>query len=94
MTTYTYVNEAEKFWDHSYNVMLADIGSEICVNADNEQDALDYAVDYAEEQGWEGYFLDTPGDDMTADWHEDDICYAGNHGRALLAFEIHIKQLD
>ena len=89
-----YVNEEEKFWKHSFNVWLSAIGKPICVNADHEQDALDYAVDYAEEQGWSGLFVDE--EDIKHDSHENeiDIIRAGNHSLALPAEEVHIKQID
>jgi hypothetical protein len=88
-----YVNEEEKFWKHSYRVYLHDTEG-LLINADNEQDALDYAVDYAEEQGWVGLFLDeTELEEAIAD--NEDIIFAGNHGLALSSSDyIHIKQID
>lgn len=88
-----YVNEDEKFWNHSYLVSLASclgLESAIPVNADNESDAVDYAVNYAEKMGWEGFFV--PVEDVPED--EADIIYAGNHSRPLYAWEVHITQVD
>jgi hypothetical protein len=88
-----YVNEAEKFWKHSFRVHLHNLDTEgILVNANNAQDALDYAVDYAEKQGWEGLFVDEEG--IIDACSVDEITRAGNHGRALLSEHIHIFQLD
>ena len=82
------VNEPEKFWKYLYEVTLCNFAYPIKVNANHEQDALDYAVDYAEEQGWEGYFLDE-----NHGYHENDVIIAGNHGRLLLSHEIHIEKV-
>jgi hypothetical protein len=87
---YKYVNEESKFWDHSYRVTLQEFDNEgIIVNADNEQDALDYAVDYAEAQGWFGLFDD---DD---DYYDDGEClFAGNHGHRIASSHVWIEHLD
>ncbi len=83
-----YVNEDEKFWKHSYRVHLHEFDTEgILVNADHEQDALDFAVDYAEEQGWEGMFLDPEDED-------EETVYAGNHSRPLSSEHIYIEKID
>ena len=90
-----YVNETEKFWKHSYRVHLANLDSTgIVVNADSDQEALDYAVDYAEKQGWVGYFVDEADIDRDENENEVNIILAGNHCLALPADEIHIFQLD
>ena len=89
-----YVNEKEKFWEHSYNVWLASIGGPVCVNADNAEDALDFAVDYAEERGWIGLFLDSGEIETDKDGNEIDVVRAGNHCLALPIEEIHIDQID
>jgi hypothetical protein len=84
-----YVNEGEKFWKHSFRVHLSVHDTDgILVNADNAQDALDYAVDYAEKQGWEGLFV---SEDEVGAYGDDEITRAGNHGRALLSDNIRIN---
>jgi len=87
-----YINEDEKFWKHSFHVYLTQIGEPLCVNADHAQDALDYAVDHAEEKGWMGYFLNE--EDIASGDYLDDMIVAGNHGLTLVAHEVHIEQLD
>jgi hypothetical protein len=79
MEAYKYVNEDEKFWKHSYKVFLHEFDYDgIIVNADNEQDALDYAIDYAEEQGWMGLFIENP----TEEDYETQLV-GGNHSLVL-----------
>ena len=46
---------SESFWKHSFVVYMANIGECIAVNADTEQDALDFAVDAVEDDS-PGYF--------------------------------------
>jgi len=94
---YPYVNEESKFWAHSYLVSFAScLGweSAICVNADNEQDAIDAAADYAEEQGWVGYFLDEadPWVQELAGFGE--VSFVGNHGLLIQDTELHVRRLD
>lgn len=94
--TFPCVNETEKFWKSFYLVSLTQClswDSAICVNADHEQDALDYAVDYAEEQGWLGYFVDET--DVRHDKHgeEIDTIRAGNHCLALNMEEVNIRRI-
>ena len=84
-----YVNEPVKFWDHSYEVTLSEFSDEIYVNADNEQEALDFAIDYAEEQGWMGLFIDEP----TEEDYETQIS-GGNHGLVLSSDNVFITQID
>ena len=50
------------------------------VYANDEQDALDAAVDYAEGKGWDGLFWD---EDESAEEYPDDFITAGNHGHLL-----------
>jgi hypothetical protein len=92
-----YVNEEEKFWRHSYLVSFDNHtgwDSAICVNAENEQDAIDAAADYAESQGWMGYFLDADDVDKMTDAEQDDLYYAGNHGLPIDSEQLNVKQLD
>ena len=84
-----YVNEPVKFWKHSYNVLLSEFSDEIYVNADCDQDALDYAIDYAEEQGWMGLFIDNPTDED----YETQMS-GGNHSLVLSSDNVFITQID
>ena len=95
MTHHKYVNEDEKFWDHSWLVSFSShLGwkDAICVNADHAQDALDFAADYAMEQGWVGYFVD-PDDEHYQEWPEE-FSHVGNEGWIVQDTETCIKQLD
>lgn len=81
-------------WKHVWDVYLCHLSSAIRVNADNISDALDEAADYADERGWEGYFIDDEAyQEMIDEGWDDDIAYAGNAGRPLIAHEIHIDQV-
>ena len=86
---YEYINEPEKFWKHSYLVCLHEFDSGVVVNADNEQDALDYAIDWAEDHNWMGYFIEEP----TEEDYKTQIT-GGNHGLVLSSDNVTIKQLD
>jgi len=77
--------EDRDIWAFQFNVTLNPHAETMHVFADHEGDALDYAVDYADEQGYEGYFV---ADEDIYDLH--DVVYAGNASRALLSHEITI----
>jgi hypothetical protein len=51
-----YVNPEDwnnNFWKNKYLISMPAIGtSHFAVNADHEQDAMDYVIDYCEEKGW------------------------------------------
>lgn len=90
-----YVNEDTKFWNHSYEVYLSEFSGPILVNADNEQDALDYAIDYAESQGWVGLFLDQSDIiELENEGFLDEHISGGNHGLYLSSHNWSIKKLD
>jgi hypothetical protein len=88
--------DKELWYNHVYKVYLCDgfVPEEcaIIVNADNEQDALDIAVDYAIEQGWRGYYLDYTEDaDYIAEYGPDgfdEITFAGNASTPIATFTI------
>lgn len=85
-----YINEETKFWNHSYRVHLSEYSNGgLLVNANNEQDALDYAIDYAEEQNWMGLFIENPTDEEM----ESHIT-GGNHGLTLSSENITIEKVD
>lgn len=50
-------NGAECFYGRLYQVWLSPFSS-VIVDADNDQDALDEAIDHAESMDWMGLFLD------------------------------------
>lgn len=93
---YNYVNEEEKFWKHSFKVHLHEFDTEgILINADHEQDALDYAIDYAEEQKWEGLFLSNEQiEELEKEGFLEDYISGGNHGRYLSSLNVTIIKLD
>lgn len=94
ITEYKYINEETKFWDHSYRVWLSEY-TFVIVNADNDQDALDYAIDYAEEQNWEGLFLtDDEVKELEQEGYLEEHISGGNHGRYLSSLNVRIIQLD
>ncbi len=93
---FNYVNEEEKFWKHSYRIHLQEFDTEgILVNADHEGAAWDYAIDYAEKQGWEGLFL-TPEEieEYENDGTIGDYMSGGNHCRYLSSLNYRLVQLD
>jgi len=89
--------DEELFWKGMYIVWLSAIGGGLLVNADNEQDALDSAIDHAEEQGWEGLFLQDDDIEEIREEHGeeglDDYTSGGNHGRYLNDFNVNLKLL-
>jgi hypothetical protein len=94
--SWPYVNEdGSKFWKHSWLVSFdSHLGwdSAICVDADDMQNAIDEVADYAESQGWVGYFLD---DEQARELDEfDEVSYVGNHGLPVWDGELNVKQLD
>lgn len=50
--------------------------------ADNETEALDYVVDYCQQMGYVGYFLDND-EQLEAETDNVGIVYAGNYGLAI-----------
>jgi hypothetical protein len=85
-----YINEEEKFWRHSYKVHLSEFDlTGVCVNADNESDALDFAINYHENQGHMGLFIDNPTEEDF-----DNKLIGGNHSLVLSSDNIIITQLD
>jgi hypothetical protein len=84
-----YANEEERFWKRSYVVGFDDHTSTgILVNADHDDDAVDAAADFADEMGWEGYFLDEK--DIEDD---DDVLRVGNYGRPVDGSQLWIRTI-
>lgn len=91
---HVYINEETKFWDHSYRVFLS-AHNNLTINANHEQDAIDFAIDYAEAQGWEGLFLSSEEvAELEAEGFLEDYTSGGNHGRYLNSLDISIVKLD
>ena len=88
------VNEDELFRDHIYSVFLGGgyCPVEIVVNADNETDAIDFAVDYAEGQNWKGLWLDyqTNNDVIVELEKYGEVGYFGNHCLPVADYNVHV----
>ena len=85
-----YDNEEEKFWKHSYQVYLHEFDMMgYYVNADNEQDALDFAIDLAEEESLVGLFIENPTEEDC-----ENHVGGGNHGLVLSSDNWSITLLD
>jgi hypothetical protein len=80
----------ENFWNNNYRVSVTAQGIEFMVNADNEQEALDYVIDYCEEH-LPGLIMSR--DDEESEEYLDDYVSGGNHGRFLNTFNIHIESI-
>jgi len=77
----------ENFWKNDYMILLTAQGIQFIANADNEQDALDYVMDYCMEH--------CQGLVMTQEEQEneefiDDYMLAGNESRYFNTFNIRI----
>lgn len=84
----------EKFYRNNYRIFVSAQGCEYIVNADNEQDAIDFIIDDAEENA--------PG--LVAAYHElieegytdneiDEWICGGNHSLYLTTHNIHIEKI-
>ena len=73
----------EPFWKHIFIITLPPFGPRCIINADNLQDAIDYLIDYCEEN-WPGFIL-SEEDQLEAEreGYIDDFIYGGNHGKYL-----------
>ena len=90
-----YINEKTKFWNHSYKVILSAYSKPLIVNTNNTQDALDYAIDYAEEKGWEGLFLSPEEiEELEKEGFLDEHVCGGNHSRYLSSQYFRIEKID
>jgi len=72
-----------------YLVSLSQIVVPVAVYADCAQDAVDEYADYARKMGWWGLFLDE--DEMVS--CEDDVCFVGNTGLPVFAWEIYVEKV-
>ena len=78
----------ENFWGKNYSITVGRFGGPFIVNADCEQDALDYLADWCE--------VNAPGllwtiEEELALEFPDEYITAGNHGRKFSEIEIHIE---
>jgi len=88
-----YPNEndwSEKFWNNNYRIIVSAQGVEFFVNADNEQEAIDYIIDYCEDNLPGLLWDDEDLYEMTEDERDEYIC-GGNHGRYLSTHNIYIE---
>ena len=86
--------QKEGFWKSKFKVTMSEHGPELYVNADNCQDALDYAIDYCKEKGWKGLLLDQKEVmELEEDGFLDDYISGGNEGLYLSSIYIRIEQL-
>jgi hypothetical protein len=88
-----YPNEndwSENFWKNNYRILVSAQGIEFFVNADNEQEALDYIIDYCEDNLPGLLWDDEDLDEMNEEEKDKYIC-GGNHGRYLSTHNIHIE---
>jgi hypothetical protein len=84
----------ENFWKNDYRILLTRNGIEFIVNADNEQDALDYLIDYCEK-----YFprlLWSYEDERELILNEciEDYIQGGNEGRYLNTVHVSIEKFE
>lgn len=84
----------ESFWKQNYEIVISRCGFTFQVNADNAQDAIDYVIDYIEEQGWIGLLLSADDQqELESDGYLDDYICGGNHSRYLNTHNVTINQL-
>ena len=90
------VNEDDNFWGKYYLVSFAQClgwDSAVLINADNDQNAVDYAADYHEEKGHMGYFLD-PADKRTQELEKfDELVHCGNHCLPVHMIELNVRRV-
>ena len=91
MNTIHYPNRddwQEQFWKNNYQVFLTSQGIRFHVNADHEQDALDYVIDYCEEH-LPGLIMSRE-EEIEEEYLDEYLC-GGNHSRYLNTLNIHIE---
>lgn len=90
------------FWKYRFIVHLSEF-TQVAVQAEHEQEALATAIDFAEEEGWEGLFLqDEDIDELVKDAVKDgkdeeeylnEHAIGGNHSRYLSSPHINIVKI-
>lgn len=72
------------FWRKNWVVSLSEFGPILLVNAESEQAALDFAIDWAEEEGDEGLLLSSEEEEELAEQELlEDMANGGNSDRYL-----------
>jgi hypothetical protein len=79
------------FWKHNYVLTLSEYGPVVLVNAECEQDAFDYAIDWCEEKQMDGLLLSP--EEVAEEEFLDDLTCGGNHGRYLSSVNIAIFEI-
>jgi len=80
----------DNFWKHNYKVLVTAQGIEFIVSADNEQEAIDYIIDYCEDNHLDGLVSD--GSDLD-EIEREEFIQGGNHGLYLTTRNIHIERI-
>ena len=88
------INPEDKgFWKNTYTVILNRHADRMKIHADSAGDALDEAIDYAEAQGWEGYFLQAEDiAELDAEGFLDEYPSGGNHGRYVGSHNVYVRE--
>jgi len=91
------------FCKHCYLITLSEFGPVVFVNADNEADALDYAIDFCEDMGWEGLLLSCEdaqelveraiAEGKAEEAYLEEYINGGNHGRFLSSLNVRIERV-
>jgi hypothetical protein len=80
----------ENFWGHNWRVLVSSQGCEFIVNAEHEQAAIDYVIDWCEDNA-PGLLMDRE-EEAEEEFLDDYIC-GGNHGRYLSTFNVNIEEI-
>jgi len=81
--------EDSEYFGNLYLVSLSQIVVPVAVYANCTQDAVDEYADYAQSRKWWGLFLD---EDEVVNC-EDDVCFVGNNGLPVFAWEIYAEKV-
>jgi hypothetical protein len=95
---YYFVNKDDfhcKFWKKNYRVTITAQGIEFIVNADCEQDAIDYIIDYCYENNLND--LVASYNDLLEDGYNeteiDEFVCGGNWGLYLTTYNVSIEEI-
>ena len=81
-----------KFWNKNYRISITAQGIDFIVNADSESDAIDFIIDYCQENELSGLvstYEELKADDCS-DTEINDYVYGGNEGLYLTTNNIQI----
>lgn len=81
----------EHFWEHDYLIRLTEQGIPFAVNADCEQDAIDYIIDYCEENL---LGLVMSREEEEEEEFLEEYIFGGDHGIYLNTCYITIKEVQ